>query len=93
MPRRALIPILAAAIFVPALTLPADAQTKRTTTVKSSKSNTSDRMGGGGGKGQAGRATTVKSSKSNTSDRRGGGGAGGLFLNPQPEPPGKAKSR
>ena len=33
-------------------------------------SNTSDRMGGGGGKG----ATAVKSSKSNTSDRMGGGG-------------------
>ena len=31
------------------------------TTVKSSKSNTSDRMGGGGGKGAAARATTVKS--------------------------------
>jgi hypothetical protein len=46
--------------------------TKRATTVKSSKSNTSDRMGGGGGKGTA-RATTVKSSKSNTSDRMGGG--------------------
>src|SRR5215210_5509316 len=53
--------------------------TVRATTVKSSKSNTSDRMGGGGGK-SAGkvkidlespsdrRATTVKSSKSNTSD-------------------------
>jgi hypothetical protein len=41
----------------------------RTTTVKSSKSNTSDRMGGGGGgKGATGRTTTVKSSKSNTSD-------------------------
>jgi hypothetical protein len=38
------------------------------TTVKSGKSNTSDRMGGGGGgKGAAG-VTTVKSSKSNTSD-------------------------
>ena len=47
---------------------------KRATTVKSSKSNTSDRMGGGGGKGSAARATTVKSSKSNTSDRMGGGG-------------------
>jgi hypothetical protein len=45
----------------------------RTTTVKSSKSNTSDRMGGGGGRSSA-RATTVKSSKSNTSDRIGGPG-------------------
>ena len=65
------------------------------TTVKSSKSNTSDRMGGGGGKGKAGR-TTVKSSKSNTSDRMGGGGGLGFGagqLNPQPEPPGRAKAR
>ena len=46
----------------------------RATTVKSSKSNTSDRMGGGGG--GTLRATTVKSSKSNTSDRMGGGGGG-----------------
>ena len=43
-------------------------------TVKSSKSNTSDRMGGGGGAGGAAKTTTVKSSKSNTSDRMGGGG-------------------
>ena len=49
----------------------------KATTVKSSKSNTSDRMGGGGGKGTAAKATTVKSSKSNTSDRMGGGGGGG----------------
>jgi hypothetical protein len=77
MPRRALIPILAGAVFfVPALTSPADAQTERATTVKSSKSNTSDRMGGSGGKGSA-RATTVKSSKSNTSDRMGGSGGKG----------------
>ena len=41
------------------------------------------------------RATTVKSSKSNTSDRMGGGGgkSGPAYLNPQPEPPGKAKIR
>jgi hypothetical protein len=45
-------------------------------TVNPSGSNTSDRMGGGGGgKGAAG-MTTVKSSKSNTSDRMGGGGGG-----------------
>ena len=65
------------------------------TTVKSSKSNTSDRMGGGGGKGKAGR-TKVKSGKSNTSDRMGGGGGKGVGagqLNPQPEPPGKAKAK
>lgn len=72
------------------------------------KSNTTDRMGGGGGKGATARTTTVKSSKSNTSDRMGGGGGtkaggaanrmggggggkGGVQLNPQPEPPGRAK--
>ena len=55
-------------------------QAARATTVKSSKSNTSDRMGGGGGKGAASRATTVKSSKSNTSDRMGGGGGMGVGL-------------
>jgi hypothetical protein len=44
------------------------------TTVKSSKSNTSDRMGGGGGHGVATKTTTVKSSKSNSSERMGGGG-------------------
>jgi hypothetical protein len=61
---------------------------------QSGNSNTSDRMGGGGGKGSA-RATTVKSSKSNTSDRMGGGGGGkgAVQLNPQPEPPGKKKSK
>jgi hypothetical protein len=61
------------------------------TTVKSSKSNSSDRMGGGGGgKGAAG-VTAVKSSKSNSSDRMGGGGGGkgAMRLNPQPEPPGR----
>jgi len=60
------------------------------TTAKSSKSNTSDRMGGGGGaKGAAG-VTAVKSSKSNTSNRMGGGGGkGAVQLNPQPEPPGR----
>ena len=51
------------------------ATTARATTVKSSKSNTSDRMDGGGGR-NAARATTVKSSKSNTSDRIGGPGLG-----------------
>jgi hypothetical protein len=66
------------AVFLPFLWvfLPGDPIiVARTTTVKSSKSNTSDRMGGGGGKaGAAARTTTVKSSKSNTSDRMGGGG-------------------
>ena len=36
--------------------------------VKSSKSNTSERMRGGKGAGAAAKTTTVKSSKSNTSD-------------------------
>jgi hypothetical protein len=61
------------------------------TTVKSGKSNSGDRMGGGGGgKGAAG-VTTVKGSKSNSSDRMGGGGGGkgAAQLNPQPEPPGR----
>jgi hypothetical protein len=58
------------------------------TTVKGSKSNSSDRMaGGGGGKGAAG-VTTVKGSKSNSSDRM-GSGKGPAQLNPQPEPPGR----
>jgi hypothetical protein len=44
--------------------------------LNTSRSNISDRMGGGGGgKGAAG-VTTVKSSKSNSSDRMGGGGGG-----------------
>ena len=46
----------------------------RTTTVKSSKSNTSDRIGTTLGIVDSARTTTVKSSKSNTSDRLGGGG-------------------
>jgi hypothetical protein len=61
------------------------------TTVPVGKSNSSDRMGGGGGgKGAAG-VTTVKGSKSNSSDRMGGGGGGkgAGQLNPQPEPPGR----
>ena len=58
--------------------VPADAGAARTTTVKSSKSNTSDRMGGGAG--HALRATTVKSSKSNTSDRIGSGAPGSFGL-------------
>jgi hypothetical protein len=44
----------------------------RTTTVKSSKSNTSDRVGGTQKSDNVTRTTTVKSSKSNTSDRVGG---------------------
>ena len=52
--------------------------TAKTTTVKSSKSNTSDRtrarlIGGDFGHATA-KTTTVKSSKSNTSDRMGGRG-------------------
>jgi hypothetical protein len=66
-----------------------------TATVKSSKSNTSDRMGGGGGgKGAAGTAIIQPSGLPNsttTSDRMGGGGGGkgAVQLNPQPEPPGR----
>ena len=62
-----------------------------TTTVKSSKSNTSDRMGGGGGgKGAAGTAIGLPSINTGT-DRMGGGGGGkgAVQLNPQPEPPGR----
>ena len=68
----------------------AQAQFNLPTTVKSSKSNTSDRFGGPP-RGPQARATTVKSSKSNSSDRvtsvrgsksnslfrMGGGGGGG----------------
>lgn len=59
-------------------------------------SNTSDRMGGGGGgKGATGKATTGKIGKSNAGKRMGGGGGGkgAAGLNPQPEPPGRAKIR
>jgi hypothetical protein len=46
-----------------------NSDSQRTTTVKSSKSNTSDRQGSTNTTGNSGqRATTVKSSKSNTSD-------------------------
>lgn len=89
MSRRLPIALLAVAILVAAAFAPgplgftadaAPAKAKRATTVKSSKSNTSDRA----------RTTTVKSSKSNTSDRMGGGGGrSGVKLNPQPEPPSK----
>jgi hypothetical protein len=75
--------ITAAAVFA--------TQSYAETVVKGSKSNSSDRMGGGGGgKGAAG-VTTVKSGKSNSSDRMGGGGGGkgAGQLNPQPEPPGR----
>jgi hypothetical protein len=65
------------AMLVPAMTGPGS-EAQAATTVKSSKSNTSDRMGGGGGgKGAA--------------SRSGLPGFGGVQLNPQPEPPGKAK--
>ena len=76
--------------LAPCTLVPTDPAQAEPTTVKSSKSNSSDRMGGGGGgKGAAG-VTTVKGSKSNSSDRMGGGGAkGGAQLNPQPEPPGR----
>jgi hypothetical protein len=50
-------------------------QPQEATTVKSSKSNSSDRLGGTGG-GSPAEATTVKSSKSNSSERLGGTGGG-----------------
>ena len=50
-------------------------QPQEATTVKSSKSNSQDRLGGTGG-GSPAEATTVKSSKSNSSDRLGGTGGG-----------------
>ena len=54
------------------------AGTARTTTVKSSKSNTSDRTGAAQGTDNVTRTTAVKGSKSNTSDRVGGAkGTGG----------------
>jgi uncharacterized protein YdeI (BOF family) len=64
-----------------------------TTNINTGKSNTSDRMGGGGGgKGAAG-VTTVKSSKSNTSDRMGGGGGGkgAAGVTSNPDQPAKKK--
>ena len=54
------------------------AQSLLSTTVKSSKSNTSDRtIGTPRAGGSANKATTVKSSKSNTSDRKGQTGTTG----------------
>ena len=53
-------------------------EAQATTTVKSSKSNTSDRRKDPkASSGAAARATTVKSSKSNTSDRMRGGATSG----------------
>jgi len=75
MSRRFIAAVTAACVaFAPCLVL--DSAQAEPVTVKSSKSNTSDRMGGGGGAKAAGvsRTTTVKRSKSNTSDRMGGGG-------------------
>jgi hypothetical protein len=81
MSRKSLIPLIALAFFAAPVLNAANAESAaKTTTVKSSKSNTSDRMGGGGGKGKASRMG-------------GGGGKGAVGLNPQPEPPGRAKSR
>jgi hypothetical protein len=56
-------------------------------------SNTSDRMGGGGGaKGSTQRTKNLNSSRSNVNRMGGGGGAkSAVQLNPQPEPPGKTK--
>ena len=63
-------------------------------TVKSSKSNTSDRMGGGGGTKAGGAVNRMGGgggAKAGGAANRmggGGGGKGGVQLNPQPEPPG-----
>jgi hypothetical protein len=79
MSRRFQVVLTAACFALATLTLPAIlaiSEAQAATTVKSGKSNTSDRnrksLKAGGG--PAARATTVKSSKSNTSDRVGGGG-------------------
>jgi len=82
MSRKSLIPLVALTLFAAPVLNAANAESAaKTTTVKSSKSNTSDRMGGGGGKKAASRMGG------------GGGGKGATQLNPQPEPPGKAKVR
>jgi hypothetical protein len=94
MSRKFLIPLVAAAFLAVPAMLPSafvsaiaqDAsrgktikQPKaRTTTVKSSKSNISDRMGGGGGTKAGG----------GTNRMGGGGGKGGAQFNPQPLTPG-----
>ena len=57
--------------FAPCALVLTDHAQAEPVTVKSSKSNSSDRMGGGGGHSQT---KKVKSSKSGTSDRMGGGG-------------------
>jgi hypothetical protein len=68
-------------------------------------SNTSDRMGGGGGTGKGTAIKTVRGSAgrmggggggkgaAGLTDRMGGGGGGkgAVQLNPQPEPPGRTK--
>jgi len=87
MPRSFALPFLATIFLVAPVALPTSfapatapgfsGSAQAGTTVKSSKSNTSDRMGGGGGSKGTARTTTVKSSKSNSSDRMGGGGGGG----------------
>ena len=88
MSRRFLAAVAAACVAFAPCALVLESAQAEPVTVKSSKSNTSDRMGGGGGTqgaGGAARTTTVKSSKSNTSDRMGGGGGvragGALDLN------------
>jgi hypothetical protein len=60
--------------FAPCALVLVDPAQAEATTVYGSKSNTSDRMGGGGGHGQT---KKVKSIKSNSSDRMGGGGVRG----------------
>ena len=76
MSRGFLAAVTAACVTFAPCALVSDSAQAEPVTVKSSKSNTSDRTGGGGAGGVA-RTTTVKSSKSNTSDRMGGGGGRG----------------
>lgn len=76
---RTLIVLIAALVITcPGLSLAGDGAAggaNEATTVKSGKSNSSDRLGGAAGGGAAD-ATTVKSSKSNSSERTGGAAGG-----------------
>lgn len=73
--------VVAVLMACPALSLAgersgAGGNATESTTVKSSKSNSSERSGGSAGGGAAA-GTTVKGSKSNTSERSGGNAGGG----------------
>ena len=73
--------VVALVIACPAMSVAGDGSgaggiVTESTTVKSSKSNSSERTGGAAGADGA-EATTVKGSKSNTSERAGGSAGGG----------------